>query len=407
MSLAPPPPGSRASADADAAQTVRILSALCEGYPGTLAVRLWTGETWQPTPGPAPFTVTLKHGGALRAMFWPFDKMGLGEAYVFDDFDIEGDIFAFTGWLKHMVKLKESRSLWSKLRLLRGLMKLPKQCNPRDPGKIGRPVKGDHSLSNDREAISFAYDLSNDFYQLWLDERMLYTCAYFLSPDEGLEAAQLRKIDTICRKLRLKPGEKFVDFGCGWGGLAIHAAKHYGAQVTGVTLAGEQAKWCEQAIDRAGVRDRVKIVYCDYRDFKAPGEFDKASSVGMGEHIGGKNLPLFFNKVFECLRPGGAYLHHGIHLKPHTPFPIWTAFARKYVFPNGELHSILPLQDAATRAGFEVRDLENIRESYIHTLENWVKRLEANHDAVVKQLLLSKPDNGSAQMPLGRHDWYV
>lgn len=436
MSVAPSPPGALASADADAAQTLRILNALCEGYKGSLAVRLWTGETWQPNSGAPAFTVVLKHGGALRAMFWPFDKMGLGEAYVFDDFDIEGDVFAFTGWLKHMVKLRETRSLWSKLRLLRGLSKLPKRCNPRDPAKIGRPVKGDHSQANDRAAISFAYDLSNEFYALWLDERMLYTCAYFTSPDESLEAAQLRKIDFICKKLRLKPDEKFVDFGCGWGGLAIHAAKHYGAQVTGVTLAGEQAKWCEQAIDRAGVRDRVKIVYCDYRDFKAPGEFDKASSVGMGEHIGGKNLPTFFNKVYECLRPGGAYLHHGIHLRPHTPFPLWTAFARKYVFPNGELHSILPLQDAATRAGFELRDLENIRESYILTLENWVKRLEVNHDAVVKlvgeasyrvfriymagatlgfksgvyslnQLLLSKPDDGSARVPLGRLDWYA
>ena len=436
MATASVPPAPTASSDPDAAQTVRVLTALSDGFAGNFAVRLWTGEVWQPGTGPAPFTLVLKHPGALRAMFWPFDKMGLGEAYVFDDFDIEGDIFAFTGWLKHMVQLKQSRSLWSKLRLLRGLQKLPNKCNPRDPSKIGRPVKGDHSLTNDRAAISFAYDLSNEFYALWLDERMLYTCAYFATPDESLDAAQLRKIDFICKKLRLKPGEKFVDFGCGWGGLAIHAAKHYGAQVTGVTLAGEQAKWCERAIDAAGVRDRVKIVYCDYRDFKAPGEFDKASSVGMGEHIGGANLPTFFNKVFECLRPGGCYLHHGIHLRPHTPFPLWTAFARKYVFPNGELHSILPLQDAATRAGFEVRDLENIRESYILTLENWVRKLEANHDATVKlvgeasyrvfriymagatlgfksgvyslnQLLLSKPDGGGAGMPLSRADWYA
>ena len=434
MATAPPPPV--ASFDPDAAQSVRLLTALAQGYAGTFAVRLWTGETWQHGTGPVPFTLVLKHPGALRAMFWPFDNMGVGEAYVFDDYDIEGDVFAFTVLLKHLVKLKASRSLWSKLKLLRGLARLPRRCNPRDPAKIGRPVKGDHSPANDRAAISFAYDLPGDFYNLWLDERMLYTCAYFTSPDESLEAAQLRKIDFICRKLRLKPGERFVDFGCGWGGLAIHAAKHYGAQVTGVTLAGEQARWCEQAIDAAGVRDRVKIVYCDYRDFRAPGEFDKASSVGMGEHIGGANLPLFLNKVFECLRPGGCYLHHGIHLRPHTPFPQWTAFARKYVFPNGELHSILPLQEAATRAGFEVRDLENIRESYTLTLENWVKRLEANHDAVVKlvgeasyrvfriymagatlgfksgvyslnQLLLSKPNDGGADLPLTRADWYA
>lgn len=434
MATAPAPTPTN-SIDPTAALSLRLLTALCEGFTGNFLVRLWNGETWQPGTGPTPFTIELKHPGALRAMFWPFDNLGVGEGYVFDDYDIIGDVFAYTGWLKHLVKLKQSRTLGSKLRLLWALMKLPKQKNPRDPAKMGRPVEGNHSLANDRAAISFAYDLPGEFYNLWLDERMLYTCAYFTSPDESLEAAQLRKIDFICRKLRLKPGDKFVDFGCGWGALAIHAAKHYGASVTGVTLAGEQAKWCERAVDQAGVRDRVKIVYSDYRDFHAVGEFDAASSVGMGEHIGGKNLPLFFRKVFECLRPGGVYLHHGIHLRPHTPFPLWTAFARKYVFPNGELHSILPLQEAATLAGFEVRDLENIRESYILTLENLVKRLEANHDAVVKivgessyrvfriymagatlgfkagvyslnQLLLSKPDDGSARLPLTRADWY-
>jgi cyclopropane-fatty-acyl-phospholipid synthase len=435
MATASAPPPAARTPDPVAERTKRLLAALTQGYTGNFLVRLWTGETWQPNTGPTPFTIVLKHGGALRSMFWPFDNMGVGESYVFDDYDIEGDIFAFTGLLKHLVKMKASRSLGSKLRLLWALLKLPKQQNVRDPQKIGRPVKGDHSLANDAEAISFAYDLPGDFYKLWLDERMLYTCAYFDDPNESLEAAQLRKIDFICRKLRLKPGDKFVDFGCGWGGLAIHAAKNYGAQVTGVTLAGKQAEWCEKAIDAAGVRDRVKIIYSDYRDFSAVGQFDKASSVGMGEHIGGANLQLFFEKVHECLRPGGCYLHHGIHLRPHTPFPAWTAFARKYVFPNGELHSILPLQDAATRAGFEVRDLENIRESYILTLEHWVKRLEDNREAVVKsvgeasyrvfriymagatlgfkagiyslnQLLLSKPNDGSADLPLTRRDWY-
>jgi cyclopropane-fatty-acyl-phospholipid synthase len=247
--------------------------------------------------------------------------------------------------------------------------------------------------------------------------------------------AQERKLDYVCRKLRLKPGERYVDFGCGWGGLVIHAAKHYGVYATGVTLAGEQARWAQRAIDEAGVSDRVKIVLSDYRDFRAPGEFDKASSVGMAEHIGRKNLPLFLGKVFECLRPGGAYLHHSINLRPHTPYPRWTAFVRKYVFPNGELHSTQLLQDAAARAGFEVRDLENFRESYILTLTHWVKRLEANHDAVValvgeasyrvfriymagailgfksgvyslNQCLLAKPDDGCAHMPLSRADWY-
>lgn len=435
MATVPAPPVPTSSPDPVAARSLRLLAALCEGYAGNFLVRLWTGETWQPGSGPTPFTLVLKHPGALRAMFWPFDKAGLGESYVFDDCDIEGDIFAFTGWLRHLLRLRQSRSLGAKLGLLWALMKLPKRCNPRDPAKIGRPVEGDHSRANDRAAISFAYDLPGEFYALWLDKYMQYTCGYFAAPDESLEAAQERKVDFICKKLRLKPGDRFVDFGCGWGGLAIHAARHYGAKVTGVTLAGKQAEWCERAIDAAGVRDRVTIVYTDYRDFAAPNQFDAASCVGMSEHIGVKNLPLFMGKVFECLRPGGVYLHHSIHLRPHTPFPVWTAFARKYVFPNGELHSVLTAQDAAARAGFELRDLENIRESYVYTLENWVRKLEANRDAVVKlvgeasyrvfrlymagatlgfkagvyslnQLLLSKPDDGSSRLPLTRADWY-
>src|SRR5262245_8285952 len=432
MATAPPV---ATTTDPHAAQSIRILTALTEGFAGNFVVQLWNGQTWQPNTGPTPFTLALKHPGALRAMFRPFDKVGFGEAYIFDDFDIEGDVFAFTMWLKHIVKKADSRSIWTKLQLLRAVRKLPNQQNPRDPSKGREEVRGDHSLANDRAAISFAYDLSNEFYNLWLDPKMLYSCAYFNSPDESLEDAQTRKIDFVCKKLRLKPGEKFVDLGCGWGALVIHAAKHYGVHATGVTLAGEQAKWCEKAVDEAGVRDRVKIVYSDYRDFSAPGQFDKASSVGIGEHIGIKYLPGFFSKIYECLKPGGVYLHHGIMLRPNTPYPRWTPFARKYLFPNGELHSIMVAQDAAVRVGFEIRDTENIRESYILTLEHWVRRLEANREAVVKlvgdvtyrtfriymagatlgfksgvyalnQLLLSKPNDGVSGLPLNRFDWY-
>ena len=432
--MATAPPLAPATA-AHAAQTIGVLKALTDGFAGNFVVQLWNGETWQPKSGPTPFTLVLKHPGAVRAMFWPFDNVGLGESYIFDDFDVEGDVFAFTTWLKHIVKLSESRSFWAKLRLLRALRRLPTQRNPRDRSKAGRPVEGDHSIANDSAAISFAYDISNECYNLWLDPKMLYSCAYFASPDDTLEEAQTRKIDFVCRKLRLKPGEKLIDFGCGWGALVIHAAKHYGVHATGVTLAGEQAKWCEKAVDEAGVRDRVKIVYSDYRDFHAPGQFDKASSVGMSEHIGIKYLPGFFGKIYECLRPGGVYLQHAINLRPNTPYPRWTPFARKYVFPNGELHSVLLAQETASRVGFEVRDVENIRECYVLTLENWVRRLESNREAVVKligdvsyrifriymagatlgfksgvytlnQVLLAKPDEGNAQLPLTRFDWY-
>jgi cyclopropane-fatty-acyl-phospholipid synthase len=178
------------------------------------------------------------------------------------------------------------------------------------------------------------------------------------------------------------------------------------------------------------------VIYSDYRDLSAPGEFDKAASIGMAEHVGVKGLPAFFAKLYECLRPGGAYLHHSVTLRPFTPYPRWTAFARKYVFPNGELQTILRVQESAALAGFEVRDVENLREHYVLTLENWVRNLESNREAALKlvgevtyriyriymagatmgfrygtyalnQVLVSKPDNGSAQMPLTRAEWYA
>ncbi len=423
------------SADPAAAASTAILSALSDGFAGNFAVRLWTGETWEPGTGPAPFTLVLKHPGSLRAMLWPLDPVGLGESYIFDDFDVDGDMFAFTAWLRHVVRLSDSRTLWDKLRLMRGLMKLPSRKNPRDVSKAGRPTEGDHSKANDREAISYTYDLPGEFYRLFLDKNLQYTCGYFAHPEEDQDAAQERKLDYVCKKLRLKPGDRFVDFGCGWGGLVVHAAKHYGVKAVGVTLAGEQAKWAERAIAEAGLTGSAKIVYSDYRDFRDPEGFDKASSVGMGEHIGVKNLPVFFAKVYENLRPGGAYLHHCITLKPFTPYPRWTAFARKYVFPNGELQTVLRVQESAALAGFEIRDVENMREQYVLTLEAWVRKLEANREEVLKlvgdvtyrifrlymagatmgfrsgvyglnQTLVVKPIDGDAKLPLTRADWY-
>jgi cyclopropane-fatty-acyl-phospholipid synthase len=414
-----------------------ILGEMAKGYPGSFTVRFWDVTEWQPNAGPTPFTLALKHPGALRAMFWPFSKVGLGESYIFDDFDVEGDIFAFTGWLRHLVGQMDTRTIWDKSRLLRALLKLPKQMNPRDRSKAGRPTAGDHRIENEREAISYAYDLTAEFFQLFLDPRMQYSCAYFATPDEDLDLAQERKLDYACRKLRLKSGERIVDFGCGWGGLVVHAAKHYGVEAIGVTLSAEQAKRGERRISENGLDGQVRIAHCDYREFADPTPFDKAVSIGIGEHIGNENLPTYFAKVYSCLRPGGTYLHHSITLRPNTPYPRWTAFARKYVFPNGELQTILHVLDSAAGAGFEIRDVESLREHYVLTLENWVRRLEANRSQALEmvgdvsyrifriymagatmgfrsgvynlnQCLLVKPHaDGTAGLPLTRGDWCV
>lgn len=414
--------------------TVRILTELVRGFTGNFIVRLWEGSTWQSASGPATFTLVLRHPGALRAMFGPF-REALGDSYIFGDFDIEGDMLGFGELLRHFVLEGGRLGLWEKLRLVRAFLKLPRQKQPRDASHSGRPASGTRSAAQDREAIQYTYDLPGELYQLFLDRNMQYTCGYFADPDEDLDAAQERKMDHICRKLRLKPGERFIDFGCGWGDLLVHAATRYGVEAVGVTLSAEQARWAERTIASAGLTDRARVVLSDYREFKDPAAFDKAASVGMTEHVGPRNLPAFYGKVHDCLRPGGAYLHHSITLRSHVPPPAWTPFMKKYVFPNAEIPTLLDVLSSSALAGFETRDVENLREHYVLTLAHWLRRLEINHEQVVKlagevryrifrmymaggavgfrtgvynlhQCLLVRPDEGRSGQPLTRADWY-
>ncbi|HKB02992.1 MAG TPA: class I SAM-dependent methyltransferase, partial [Gemmataceae bacterium] len=271
--------------------TRSILAALADGFASNFTVRLWDGSVWQPGTGPAPFTVVLKHPGALRAMFWPFSKVGLGESYIFDDFDVEGDIFAFTGFLRHLVGQMDQRRLWDGFRLLRGLLKLPNRKNPRLTAPAGRPRTAGQGIESDRRGISLHYDRPSEFYGLFLGPTMQYTCSYFHDANEDLDDSQRRKMDYICRKLRLRPGQRLLDMGCGWGGLLRHAVEHFGVTGVGVTLSGEQSKWAERANREAGLADRIRIEYCDYREMAFDAEFDAVSSVGMTEEVGRANLP--------------------------------------------------------------------------------------------------------------------
>ncbi|MFB3915094.1 MAG: class I SAM-dependent methyltransferase [Terriglobales bacterium] len=417
--------------------SIHILNELTAGYRGDdFAVRLWDGTLWGNTKQPR-FTLIINSPGALRRMFLSPSELAFGEAFADGDFDIDGDLQAACKLADFF--LYSPRSMASKIRLASLLIKLPAQLQHATGVRVGdRRLRADghgdkHSKLRDREAISYHYDLSNDFYALWLDPRMVYSCAYFRSPQDSLEQAQEQKLDYICKKLRLRRGERILDLGCGWGALVMHAASNYGVCALGITLSAAQAELACARIGSDGLTDRCKVELCDYRDMPASPMFDKLVSVGMFEHVGEPLLPEYFRRAWELLRPGGLFLNHGIAVsstfKRRGP-----SFINQHVFPDGELVPLNTTLRAAEASGFEVRDVESLREHYALTLQHWLRRLEANGDRArqlvgevryrvwriylaasahafttgrlnVYQVLLSKPENGVSHLPLTREDY--
>lgn len=429
---------SEASAPDRAAQTsLAFLQALFgDRKERDFAVRLWDGSSWEPSAGqPARFTLTLKHPGALRSMFWPPDDLAMGEAYIYDDFDIDGSMEAVFPLVDDLLA-DQQLGLTGKLHQAKRLFTLPSQRRSRTSAYGARLHGHEHSIERDRQAVSYHYDQSNAFFAQFLDSRMVYSCAYFESPDEGIETAQARKLDYICRKLRLKPAERLLDIGCGWGGLVIHAARHYGVEAIGVTLSVRQAEFANERIRAAGLADRCRVELRDYREVDEPDGYDKLVSVGMFEHVGEAQLPTYFRHAWRLLRPGGVFLNHGICQNVDQPRQHGRSFVAKYVWPDGELETIGATLRAAEQAKFELRDVESLREHYALTLREWVRRLEAHQDAArsatdevtyriwrlymagaaynfsngalnLYQALLAKPEHGKSGLPLTRADWYV
>jgi len=413
--------------------TLRLLGEFFQGEAaGNITVRLWEGTTW-PDGRERPVTIILRHPGALRAMFLPGTELGLAEAYLHDDFDIQGDIPSIFDLAELWM---EKFAGWSrKLLLARDLMRLPAGGRRGKEGRGPAKLKGKrHSIGRDQQAITYHYDVSNDFYALWLDRRMVYSCAYFVSPSDELDAAQERKLDYICRKLRLKPGQRLLDIGCGWGGLTLFACENYGVNATGITLSRAQAEYVSKQIIKAGLEERCRVQLRDYRKVEdAP--FDALVSVGMFEHVGEELLPEYFQKAMQLLKPGGVFLNHGIAV-PGLDKDEFSSFSAAYVFPDGELETISTSLRNAEENGFEVRDVESLREHYALTLRHWVRRLEQNHEEAMKfvdeptyrvwrlymsgsvhgfetgrlnvyQSLLVRPaQKGASGLPLTRSDWY-
>lgn len=253
------------------------------------------------------------------------------------------------------------------------------------PGWMGRIARGiadaaSHTKAQDRAAIEYHYDVSNDFYAEWLDPRMLYSCAYFENGDETLAEAQTKKLDHILTKARVQPGDRLLDIGCGWGALALWAARHYGVEVHGITLSEQQCGHARERIAREGCADRVHVELRDYRDLPHDARYDRIVSVGMFEHIGVKNFPVYFGAVQRRLAPGGLFLNHGI-----TNDSGWVncpsqRFINRYVFPDGELTRVSAVQAAMEQAGFEILDVEGLRPHYAMTLRHWLQALDASRE---------------------------
>ena len=320
-------------------------------------VSLWDGSTISPQDR-AKIHLTLKSPQAISSLVRP--TLGkIAKAYVEGQIDIEGD--------------------------------------PRDTIAIGERLVSEaagtyqrrsavfnwwrHTRPSDRRAIQHHYDVGNEFYGLWLDRNRVYSCAYFKNPDDSLDLAQEQKLDHICRKLQLKPGERFLDIGCGWGALIIWAARHYGVKAMGITLSDEQHALANQRIKELGLEGSCEAHLMDYRDMPSDEAFDKIASVGMFEHVGKKNLPIYFEKIYSLLKPGGMVMNHGITTNSLEDGALGSdigKFVNEYVFPGGELQHVSRVIREMSTQGIEMWDAESLRPHYAKTLWHWVDRLEAN-----------------------------
>jgi cyclopropane-fatty-acyl-phospholipid synthase len=319
-----------------------------------LRLRLWDGK--QIDLGPEPRVTMVVKDPSLVAQLAHPSLDALGAAYVEGRLELEGPMSA-------VIELGDALS--------QALI---------DDEPVAEGQRSAHDKDTDAAAISYHYDLSNDFYALWLDREMVYSCAYFETGSEDLEQAQQAKLRHLCRKLRLQPGERLLDVGCGWGGLARFAAREFGVEVHGITLSRAQLKLARQRVKDEGLGQQVRLELQDYRDLPQDGRFDKVVSVGMFEHVGHANLPLYCQRLFGAVKSGGLVMNHGITAKHTDGRPVARGggeFIGRYVFPHGELPHLATMTTVLSDAGLEVVDVENLRLHYARTLEHWSARLEA------------------------------
>lgn len=354
------------------------------GSPLPAAIRFWDGSEIGPgEEGSCPDVIVLRNKRAMTYVATRPDQLGVARAFVAGDLVLEGSIervMAAGASLYGFDFTIQDKLEAVKLAARLGAIKIPP---PKPPESEAKPKGRLHSLRRDSESIQHHYDVSNDFYRQILGPTMVYSCAYFDSPDDSLEDAQTRKLDVVCQKLRLEPGERLLDIGCGWGSMAIHAATNYGVEVVGVTLSVAQAELARQRVEEAGLADRIEIRIQDYREV-SDGPYDKICSIGMFEHTG-SDIDNYFVETARLGKPGGLALHHGI-CRQHTDEESPNTFITHYVFPDGLLHRASRVIAGLERSGQELRDVENLREHYALTLRHWVRNLADNQEAAIAEV---------------------
>ena len=433
-----------------ARQRTKMLEEVFTGYGGIpFGVRLWDGWTWNSSPKHASKCTLVFHSPrSLRGLIARPSEITVGESFLTGDMDVEGDIFAAFEVAEYVFQ----RPRGKRRRFIETLSRLA--IHTMDWFRKG----ASHSLKRDRAAISHHYDQPVEFFKPWLGDSLVYSCAYFESSSDSLATAQEKKLELICRKLRLQHEDRFLDIGCGWGSLILHAAARHNVYSQGITISTEQRQVALARIEANKMTQSCQADLLDYR--LAPTQFapfDKIASIGMFEHVGVKHLPDYFQTVTKMLKPGGVFLNHGIaratsEVERKTRLGRWiernlmklswvrrartSSFIDKYVFPDGELSTLSEALTAAESAGFEVLDVENLRAHYELTLRAWVENLQRCKAQIVEQYseltyriwllymagsaaafqrgeiavyqtLLWRSDGGEPRIPLTRSDWYA
>lgn len=359
------------------------------GDPPPVELRFWDGSAIAGDRTITGAALELRTPRALRRLLWAPNELGLGRAYVAGELDATGDIYALLSLRDAFERRSPDASIslgpagW--VRLLVGLARLGVVGAPLPPPAAEVRLRGRaHSRRRDAAAIRHHYDVGNDFYRLVLGPTMTYSCGYFDTDAATLDEAQTAKYDLVCRKLGLQPGMRLLDVGSGWGGMVLHAARHYGVHAVGITISEAQATLARQRVADAGLDDRVEIRRQDYRDVD-DGPFDAISSIGMFEHVGLAQVAAYLASLRELLRPQGRLLNHAISRTSGASQPVdRDSFIGRYVFPDGELHEVGRVVTAIQDHGLEVRDVESLREHYARTLRHWVANLHDNWSDAVR-----------------------